>query len=291
MTDVQLLEDFVQENDQASFRALVVRHGPTVLRVCRRVLDDPHEVDDAFQATFLVLVRKAPTIERPEALGNWLYGVAYRVALRARRSVARRRKHEGKKAEMDPVSCATDQPWDDLGRVVREELGRLPEPYRAPLELCYLQGHSHEEAASELGWPLGTLKVRLVRGRKQLRERLDRRGIALSLGLLLLLLRPRRAMALPDRLVDSTVQAMRLDATRGPAATAADPRFARSSQMARGVVKSRTGLRWLWPLLLLISTLGATGLLSLYGQVQAAEMEEFAALPANLMDVLHVKCR
>lgn len=291
MTDVQLLGFFVQESDEASFRALVVRHGPTVLRVCRRVLHDQHEVEDAFQATFLVLVRKAPTIERPEALGNWLYGVAYRIAMKARRGTVRRRNHERKKAEMDPVTLATDQPWDDLGRVVREELERLPEPYRAPLELCYLKGQSHEEAASELGWPLGTLKVRLVRGRKKLRERLDRRGIAMALGLLLLLLRPRRAMALPEPLVNSTVEAMRLEAVGGPAATASDPRFRRSSRMARGIVESRFGSRLLWPLLLLLLSLATTGAVPLYGQVQAADIEELAALPTSLTDVLHVKCR
>ncbi len=291
MTDLELLELFVTENDQASFRVLVVRHGPSVLRVCRRVLQDPHEVEDAFQATFLVLIRKAPTISRPEALGSWLFGVAYRVSMRARRGVARRRKHEGRRAEMDMSSGAMDQPWDDLAHVVREELERLPEPYRAPLELCYLRGQSHEEAACELGWPLGTLKVRLVRGRKRLRERLDRRGVALSLGLLFLLLRPKRAMAVSDALVDSTVQAMRLEATKGPNATANDHRFARASELAGGLIFSKVGLSGLWPVLILIIMLVATSGVTAYGQAQVAEDEAFAALPANLMDVLNVKCR
>ena len=291
MTDVQLLEHFVKEHDDPSFHALVVRHGPTVLRVCRRILCDPHEAEDAFQATFLVLVRKAPSIRDPEALGNWLYGVAYRVATRARRGAARRRKHEKQRAEMVPRNEGNDRPWDDLAKAVREELGGLPEPYRASLELCYLRGRSHEEAASELGWPLGTLKVRLVRGRKHLRERLDRRGISIAMGLLLLLLLPKRVKAVPEELVESTIQAMRMEASGGVLAT--DHRFSRSSRLARDVMESESSSRWMWLWLLMmsVSSFAATGSITIYGQIQVAEAEEFAGLPANLMDVLNVRCR
>ncbi len=189
---------------------------------------------------------------------------------------------------MQPDRDAPEQPWDDLAQAVREELARLPATYRAPLELCYLRGLGHEEAAATLGWPLGTLKTRLVRGRRRLRDRLDRRGIALGIGLLLLL--PRRAPAVPAALVESTAEAMRLDTTGGRPAV--EPRYARASNLAEGLLKSATGPRWLWALLILGGgTLAGTWSIASLAQARTDEMEEFAALPANLTDVLNVVCR
>ena len=287
MTDHELLDHFVAERNETAFRSLVLRHGPTVLGVCRRYLRDPHAVEDAFQATFLVFVRKAPTIRDPEGLGNWFHGVARRVADRARRDSIRRRDLERKRAEMVPPRDPIDRPWDDSARVIREEVERLPRDYRAPIELCYLRGRSQEEAAAELDLPLGTVKTRLVRGRRKLRDRLIRRGVALGL-LLLLWPRPRRASAVPARLVDSTVELMALEAE---GLAAADPRFARASLLSHAA-RPRRLLSRLGPLaVLLAAALAATLGLAIEGRARAAELEEYAALPSNLTDVLNVDCR
>ena len=294
MTDCQLLERYVEDRDEASFRALVVRHGPMVLKACRRVLRDRNEVEDAFQATFMVLVRKASSIRDPDTLGNWLYGVAFRVSVRLRRGAERRKGHERRRAELMPalsgnIESESDHPWDDLNLVVREELGLLPEPYRAPLELCYLLGRSHEEAADELGWPLGTVKTRLVRGRHRLRDRLDRRGIALGIGLLLALLRPRQARASDFILFESTARL----STIAPSGWAglADPCLDRVFRLASAESRSRASARVAALLTVLLLAFCSAGLATLAGRAQAAETEQFAALPANLIDVLNVECR
>ena len=175
-TDSQLLDDFVRERDHGAFGGLVSRHGPAVLQVCRGVLQDPHEAEDAFQATFLVLVRRAPQIKHPERLGGWLRGVAYRTAVRVRCRTARRRAFERSRAEMVRFDDFPQEIAPDVRQMIRDELDRLPDAYRQAVQLCYLEGLTHQEAARRLGWPLGTVKIRLVRGRRLLRERLDRRG-------------------------------------------------------------------------------------------------------------------
>src|SRR6266542_3930455 len=189
LSDGQLLQRFVSMRDEASFAALVRRHGAMVLRVCRQVLREPHDAEDAFQATFLVLVRRAGSVGRPELLGNWLYGVAYRVAARARGGLVRRRAHEQPVADL-AAAPARETNADDVGPLVQEEVQRLPSKYRAPVVLCHLQGRTNEEAARQLGWPVGTVKVRLMRARELLRNRLVRRGLALSAGALALALSP-----------------------------------------------------------------------------------------------------
>jgi RNA polymerase sigma factor (sigma-70 family) len=174
-TDSQLLKRFAGQRDPVAFAALVRRHGPMVLAVCRRVLCSAHDADDAFQATFLVLVRKAGAIARPELLGNWLYGVAYRVAVKARANAARRSEHEKRapvKAWVDPVMEATAR---EERSVLDAELHHMPEQYRAPLVLCYLEGKTNAEAARMLGWPTGSISGRLARARELLRKRLVRR--------------------------------------------------------------------------------------------------------------------
>src|SRR5262249_2311583 len=149
------------------------RHGPMVLNVCLRVLKDSHQAEDAFQATFLVLVRKAGAVGQPELLGNWLYGVAYRIAVKAKARAAKRREHERKAAVMprpEPSNGATPQ---ELREALDAGMSGLPTKYRAPLVLCYLQGKTHEEAARLLGCPVGSMSSRLARGRELLRRRLN----------------------------------------------------------------------------------------------------------------------
>jgi RNA polymerase sigma factor (sigma-70 family) len=179
-TDRELLERFATRRDgvaEVAFAALVERHGSMVLRVCRGVLRDSHDADDAFQATFLILARRARSIRKRDSVGPWLYGVALRVAGCALRTSARRRKLERRGADMiehNPEHSDTD----DSARVLHEELGRIPEKYRAPVVLCYLEGLTHEQAADQLGWPIGTVRTRLSWARERLRMRLTRRGLA-----------------------------------------------------------------------------------------------------------------
>src|SRR5688500_5567942 len=150
-----------------------------VLRVCRGILRDGHDAEDAFQATFLILARKARSLWVRDSPGPWLHGVAYRVASTARSTVSRRRSKERQAAErMSAVVAERD--WDDLGAVVHEELNRLPGRYRAAVVLCCLEGLTQQQAAQQLGWPLGTVQSRLARGRERLRLRLTRRGLAPS---------------------------------------------------------------------------------------------------------------
>jgi RNA polymerase sigma factor (sigma-70 family) len=205
--DALLLGRFVDQWDQAAFRDLVGRHGPMVLGVCRRILRDPHAAEDAFQATFLLLVRKAGSVRKRESIGPWLYGVAHRVALEAR-GVAPRRQVPGL---LDPEAPEVDDrdglERDELHAALHEELGRLPEKYCAPLVLCYIKGLPHEVVARHLGWPIGTVRVRIARGRDLLRGRLIRRGLAPAAALLALGLLPKTAAAVPPRLVEGTVRA------------------------------------------------------------------------------------
>jgi RNA polymerase sigma factor (sigma-70 family) len=186
--DAELIERFVAAHDEAAFASLVERHGPLVLGVCRRVLRNHHDAEDAFQATFLVLARKARHIRQRAALAGWLYKVAYHLSVKLRASAERRRQ-----AERQPPTArqqpADDQiTWGDLRMVLDEELDRLPEKYRTPLLLCCLAGRTRDEAAEQLGWTLGALKMRLERGRQLLRARLARRGLTVSAALLAMLL-------------------------------------------------------------------------------------------------------
>ena len=185
MTDGQLLDRFTTRRGAAAesaFEALVARHGPMVARVCRNLLRDEHDVEDAFQATFLVLVRRANSIGERDLLAPWLYGVAHRVARKARAVALRRRGREGGPAGIDPPARLDPSVGlqVDLAPVLHEEVDRLPEKYRRPVILCHLQGLTHAEAARELAWPVGTVSVRLVRARKILADRLTRRGVTAS---------------------------------------------------------------------------------------------------------------
>src|SRR5262245_44327760 len=168
LSDRDLLERFVARRDEAAFAALVERHGPMVLSICRRALRHSHDAEDAFQAAFLVLARKAASIRHKDALGSWLHGVAYHVATNLRRGLARRRAHEVPLGEAIQADKAGEATWREVRTVFDEELARLPERFRAPLVLCYLEGRTRDEAAQELGWGLATLRGRLERGRELL---------------------------------------------------------------------------------------------------------------------------
>lgn len=180
VTDAQLLERFLRERDEAAFELLMWRHGPMVFGVCRRVLHHTQDAEDAFQATFLTLARKAATIGKRESLSGWLYMVAYRIALRARTRGARRGQKEKPLEELpiDPHSCdpADATAWRELRRLLDVELSRIPEKYRTAFILCHLEGKTCEEAAEHLGCPRGTVQSRVGRARERLRSRLTLRG-------------------------------------------------------------------------------------------------------------------
>jgi cyanophycinase len=185
-SDAVLLERFIQQRDEAAFVALVARHGAMVLRLCRRILGDAHEAEDAFQAAFLILARKARSLKQPEALAGWLYGVARRVALKART------KSAGRSLAATPLDEALPDPRPDpltqltareLLDILDEEVERLPAAQRSPFVLCCLEGRTQEEAARILGATLGSIKGRLERGRKRLHSRLAQRGVALPAAL------------------------------------------------------------------------------------------------------------
>jgi RNA polymerase sigma factor (sigma-70 family) len=204
----ELLRRFAAEGDGAAFAAVVQTHGALVLSVCRRVLGNSHDAEDAFQATFLVLARKAAAGFRPRTLANWLHGVAYRTALRARTEAGRRRAREGRAARPLASEPATDAAWADVRLVLDEEIHGLPEKYRRPFVLCYLQGRTNEEAARDLGCPKGTVLSRLATAREWLRERLTRRGVTLSLGALAALVaRDLQAAAGSQALASATARA------------------------------------------------------------------------------------
>jgi RNA polymerase sigma factor (sigma-70 family) len=202
-TDADLLTAYARRHEEAAFETLVRRHGSMVLGVCRRVLGNAHDAEDAFQATFLVLVRKASGLRSPAVLANWLYGVAHRTALEARRARAKRRAKEARVAR--PTQTPPDI-WEDLRPILDQELERLPEKYRAVLVLCDLEGQSRKEAARQLGCPEGTVASRLARARMILAKRLARHGLAVSGGGLAAALGT-EAAAVPRVVVSATLQA------------------------------------------------------------------------------------
>ncbi len=204
LTDGQLLRSFLNRRDEAAFEALVRRHGPMVRGVCRRVLRNVHDADDAFQAVFLVLLRKAPALATREVVGDWLHGVAYRTALKARAAEARRRVKERQTPRREAIK---EESWPEWRTLLDQEVGRLPEKYRLPVVLCDLQGRTRNEAARQLGWPEGTLSGRLARARTMLARRLTRRGMTLPAGALSVVLTREAAAHLPISLVDSTCKA------------------------------------------------------------------------------------
>jgi len=216
IADADLLRRYVHERDEAAFETLLRRHGPMVLGVCRRLLHNPHDAEDAFQVTFLVLVRKAPALRSPGTIGNWLYGVAHRTALEARKISARRRAKEAM------IPARVEQSLEDreeLRAVLDQELKRLPDKHREVVVLCDLEGKTRKEAALDLGCAEGTVASRLARARTVLAKRLTRQGLALSGGgLAVLLSESAAANALPSSLLSSTIQAASASAAGASAA-------------------------------------------------------------------------
>jgi RNA polymerase sigma factor (sigma-70 family) len=234
LTDGQLLECFIHRREEAAFEALVRRHGPMVLGVCRRVLAHDQDAEDAFQATFLVLVRKAASLTARERVGNWLYGVAYRVALQAK--AARPVKEKQVNAMPEPEAVAAPDLWSDLRPILDHELSRLPDKYRLAIVLCDLEGRTRQEVARQFGIPAGTLSGRLTTARRLLAGRLARHGLALGSAGVATALSPGAALArVPASLVVSTVKAATHVAMGGAAATVVS---ARAAALSEGVLRT-----------------------------------------------------
>jgi len=218
-TDSELLQRYRTRRDEAAFEAIVRRHGPMVLGVCRRILGNHADAEDAFQATFLVLVRKAGSIRGQGMVSNWLYGVAQHTALKAKAMQCKRRAKE-KEAAALPRHAAAEEVWRQAQALVDDALARLADRYRVPIVLCDLEGRTIKEAARELGWPQGTVATRLTRGRAQLARRLAAAGLTLSAGAVTTLLAPGvLAAQVPAALVLATVRAAGLFALGNTAAS------------------------------------------------------------------------
>jgi RNA polymerase sigma factor (sigma-70 family) len=279
MMDGQLLEQFLSRRDEAAaeaaFAALVAFHGPMVWDVCRGILCDAHAAEDAFQATFLVLVRRAGSIRRRDAVGPWLHGVARRIAVRARAVAARRRLREGQEQE----KMATSEPDPTRGEqfeALHEEVDRLAEKYRAPLVLCYFEGRTHAEAARLLRCPVGTVSVRLSRARELLRARLTRRAVVLPAAVAVATLgRAGTASAMPAGLADSTIKAaMHLAAGKVMTAGAVPASVA---QLVGGEMRTMIFTKWT----LVAAGLLTTGSVAVGIGVLAADRQSDPADPAQ----------
>ncbi|HEY7158533.1 MAG TPA: sigma-70 family RNA polymerase sigma factor [Gemmataceae bacterium] len=217
VSDAQLLERFVQRRDEDAFAALVRRHGPMVWRVCRRVLRQRQYAEEAYQAVFLVLIRRAAKVRDPAALASFLYGVAYRIVRQARADLLRQSRQRESIAA--PVADPADEAaWHELEQIVVEEVHALPEKYRTPILLCYWEGLTNEEAAVRLGWPAGTVKTRLLKARQRLHERLTRRGVSLSVGTVVTLLAAGSGDAAVPPIMAATAARLALDGTAGASA-------------------------------------------------------------------------
>jgi RNA polymerase sigma factor (sigma-70 family) len=282
-SDEELLERFLSRREEIAFAVLVRRHGPMVFGVCRRMLHDYQLAEDAFQATFLVLIRKGTAIRKRESLASWLYGVAYRTARRARATLCRQRSRERPMREsfVEPSAQAS---WRDVAPILDQEVQRLPEIYRSALVLCDLEGKTRNEAARLLGCPEGTLSTRLMRGRELLAKRLTRRGITLSAGGLGLVLGQQQLSAAPSAsLLKSTVgagvnmafrQAVEMISPQAAALTEGVVRTMVWTPIIKGVaLVLTTGFLWAG---FVLSSHRATGLASVS---VSAEQQRVAAAP------------
>jgi RNA polymerase sigma factor (sigma-70 family) len=257
LTDAQLLARFIDSREEAAFAALVRRHGRMVLGVCRRILGHAQDAEDAFQATFLVLARKATSVVKREALASFLYGVAYRTALQARAAAVRRRARERQVVEM-PHPEAPPQEQQEWRPVLDRELNALPDRYKGPVVLCDLEGKTRREAARQLGLSEGTLSSRLARARRLLAKRLSRQGVSLSGGALAgLLYEGAASAAVPAQLASSTVKAAVLLAA-GQAA-AATPAALLMNEVLKAMLMTK--LKFTLAAVMMAALLGAGGLL------------------------------
>jgi RNA polymerase sigma factor (sigma-70 family) len=247
-SDLQLLESFLARRDEAAFEALLRRHGPLVLGVCRRVLRNVHDAEDAFQATFLVLARKAGSIRSREVVASWLYGVAYRTAMKARALNAKRRAKERQVRAMPRSEPSADE---ELLAQLDHELSRLPQKYRVPVILCELEGKSRKEVARLLGVPEGTLSWRLAQAKKMLAKRLSRHGLVISGGALAAVMAPGAASVC---LRASTVEAV-LTAGAVPAKV-----LALTEGVMKAMLLTKLKITACFATLMLLAGVGATGL-------------------------------
>ena len=246
LPDGELLERFLSEGDEAAFTALVERHGPMVLGTCRAVLRDANAAEDAFQATFLVLVCKARSIRGRGALASWLYQVAHRIAIQAGAEAARRRKRERLVGQLHATDGHRVEPDDEWREILHEEVARLSEKYRLPLLLCDLEGKTHAQAATELNCGEATVRRRLAGARELLRSRLIRRGVALTAGTLATTLGRSALATVPPGWVEATVKAAATDeldrrADRRRRDRLDDGRGSRTQVIARHVIESIAG--------------------------------------------------
>jgi RNA polymerase sigma factor (sigma-70 family) len=267
--DEQLLTAFIARRDDSAFGTLVARHGPMVLGTCRAVLRDANAAEDAFQATFLVLVRRARSIRGHESLAGWLHRVAYRVAVEANRSERRRRDEERTAGTSRALAYEPDEPNDDLRALIHAELERLPRSLRMPIVLCDLAGLSREEAAAALNSTEGSVRGRLARGRSKLRARLTQRGVALSAAALAAALnREASASALPKTWLDATTRMARIVLAADSFATATSAAILASRVVAMAASASRLRIGGV-ALAIVATALGVAGMV--YGRADDAD--------------------
>jgi RNA polymerase sigma factor (sigma-70 family) len=258
-SDRELLNRFVAGRDENAFVALLKRHGPMVLHVCRRNQANEQDAEDILQATYLLLARKAASIRKQESVASWLYGVAYRLALGARGQTVRRQARERRAADMDKTSSISQEVWQELQALLHQALQQLPERYRAPILLCYLEGKTQEEAARQLGCPLGTVRSRLARGRDRLKVLLERQGVRLTaIALAAALAENGVSAGLPGALVNATARAAVKYSTGTAAVALVSARTATFLEMGLKNI-TLTNLKAATAILLAVSALGIGG--------------------------------
>lgn len=280
-SDGELLHAFVSRHEEAAFAAIVRRHGALVLNVCRRVLGHEQDAEDAFQATFFVLARKAASLRNAGSLAAFLHGVAYRLSLRAKRDAARRRKHE-KQAPLPSSRDKDDLAWRDVQALIEEEIERLPRKYRTPFIRCYLQGRSRAEAARELGIKEGTIWSRLSWARRRLQERLSRRGVALPAALATLALSDASSSAALFQLREAAVRSAQAFAARETLTDAAAVRAAVLAQAGMHTFAAGKGKTVVLAVVLLLATgTGGVFFQALTPQAPKDQPQTKTSLPPN----------
>jgi RNA polymerase sigma factor (sigma-70 family) len=275
LTDGQLLARFLERRDRVAIAVLVQRHGPMVWGVCRRVLQNHHDAEDAFQATFLVLIRKAGSIRQGGVVANWLYGVAHQTAMKARSMAAKRRAREHQGTAVPEPQAPASVPHNDLQLLLDQELSRLPDKYRIAIVLCDLEGKTRREAAGELGLPEGTLAGRLTRGRALLARRLTRRGLTVTVGVLAeVLARESASAGVPSSVVASTIDVLGLFAAGTGAGSV------HVAALTEGVLKSMLLTKLRIPLTVVFAlTLAGAGIAHQLVRTPAVESDQPAPKP------------
>ncbi|HTU93448.1 MAG TPA: sigma-70 family RNA polymerase sigma factor, partial [Gemmataceae bacterium] len=295
--DARLLERFVRQRDEDAFAELVSRHCPLVFGLCRRLLGNVQDAEDVFQATFLVLARKAATIRKPESLSCWLHGVAYRLALKAKTEANKRRIHEHQVPPLRETE-AVELSWREVRGLLDEELQRLPEKQRLPLMLCYLEGLTQDEASRRLGWPRDTLKRRLEAGRERLRVCLTQRGVTFGAGLFAAALTDSATKgAVSTTLGNTTVQASIQFVTNETAALAATPAALLAKGALQTMFMTKLKIASVVVLLLACAGFGASQLAQRRSSPQTAAANKEADRPkasadnANVVDEVEAELR